>query len=119
MYLLVYGTLPTAQELSDFSSRLTNHTLLHEDMKKFYEGFPPSAQPMAVLSTMVASLSTYYSDMEEDRELNIIRLLAKLKTIAAFSYKKSIGQPFIYPRNDLGICRGFFAHDVRCAVGVL
>ena len=107
MYLLVYGALPDAQQLADFADRLRMHTLLHEDMKKLYEGFPPTAQPMAVLSAMVASLSTYYSDIEEDAELNIIRLLAKLKTIAAFAYKKSIGQPFVYPRNDLEFVEDF------------
>lgn len=107
MYLLVYGALPDDEQLSDFSEQLKMHTLLHEDMKKLYEGFPPSAQPMAVLSAMVASLSTYYSDTEEDTDLNIIRLLAKLKTIAAFAYKKSIGQPFVYPRNDLEFVEDF------------
>ncbi|MCH8961878.1 MAG: citrate synthase [Bacteroidetes bacterium] len=110
-YLLVYGHLPSRDELERFTHRLTYHSMLHEDMKKFYEGFPPSAHPMSVLSTMVASLSAYYpdSDKEEDVERNIIRLLAKLKTIAAFSYKKSIGQPFIYPRNDLDFV-GDFLH---------
>ena len=107
MYLLVYGALPDDQQRSDFAEQLRMHTLLHEDMKKLYEGFPPSAQPMAVLSAMVASLSTYYSDTEEDTDLNIIRLLAKLKTIAAFAYKKSIGQPFVYPRNDLEFVEDF------------
>ena len=110
-YLLVYGHLPSRDELDRFIHRLTYHSMLHEDMKKFYEGFPPSAHPMSVLSTMVASLSAYYpdSDKEEDIERNIIRLLAKLKTIAAVSYKKSIGQPFIYPRNDLDFV-GDFLH---------
>ncbi len=110
-YLLVYGHLPSRDELDRFIHRLTYHSMLHEDMKKFYEGFPPSAHPMSVLSTMVASLSAYYpdSDKEEDVERNIIRLLAKLKTVAALSYKKSIGQPFIYPRNDLDFV-GDFLH---------
>ncbi|MFB3131444.1 MAG: citrate synthase [Rhodothermales bacterium] len=110
-YLLVYGHLPSRDELDRFIHRLTYHSMLHEDMKKFYEGFPPSAHPMSVLSTMVASLSAYYPDSvkEEDIERNIIRLLAKLKTIAALSYKKSIGQPFIYPRNDLDFV-GDFLH---------
>ncbi len=107
MYLLIYGELPSRAKLEAFSQRLTQHTLLHEDMKKFYEGFPPSAQPMAVLSTMVASLSTYYSERDQDEDLNIVRLLSKLKTIAAFAYKKSIGQPFIYPRNDLEFVADF------------
>ncbi len=110
-YLLVYGHLPSRDELDRFIHRLTYHSMLHEDMKKFYEGFPPSAHPMSVLSTMVASLSAYYPDSvkEEDIERNIIRLLAKLKTIAAVSYKKSIGQPSIYPRNDLDFV-GDFLH---------
>ncbi|HTQ81281.1 MAG TPA: citrate/2-methylcitrate synthase, partial [Thermoanaerobaculia bacterium] len=106
-YLLVYGHLPSPQELSEFRNRLTRHSLLHEDMKKFFESYPPNAHPMAILSSMVASLSTYYKDSPEDVDLNIIRLLAKAKTIAAFSYKKNIGQPFIYPQNDLSYCANF------------
>ena len=105
-YLLIYGELPTAPELDEFTSRVTRHTLLHEDMKKFFEGFPKSAHPMAILSAMVASLSAYYPDTEV-RETNILRLLAKLPTIAAFSHKKSVGQPFIYPRNDLTYTQNF------------
>jgi citrate synthase len=106
-YLLIYGSLPNAQELKSFEDRLTYHTLLHEDMKKFFEGFPASAHPMAMLSAMVASLSAYYRDGSEDVDLNIVRLLAKATTIAAFSYKKNIGQPFIYPRNDLSYSANF------------
>ena len=106
-YLLIYGHLPTADELGGFRDKLTHHSLIHEDMKKFFEGYPPSAHPMAILSAMVASLSAYYP--EEDGDTNIIRLLAKLNTIAAFSYKKSIGQPYIYPRNDLDYA-GDFLH---------
>jgi citrate synthase len=105
-YLLIYGKLPNAQELKVFEERLTYHTLLHEDMKKFFEGFPTSAHPMAMLSSMVASLSAYYPD-DGDMDLNIARLLAKAATIVAFSYKKSVGQPFIYPRNDLSFCANF------------
>ncbi len=105
-YLLIYGKLPNQQELSAFEQRLTYHTLLHEDMKKFYEGFPASAHPMAMLSSMVSSLSAYYPN-EADVDLNIARLLAKVATIAAFSYKKNVGQPFIYPRNDLSYCANF------------
>jgi citrate synthase len=102
-YLLIYGRLPSQAEFKEFEARLTYHTLLHEDMKKFFEGFPSSAHPMAMLSSMVASLSAYYPDGTKsvDLDLNIARLLAKAPTIAAFSYKKSIGQPFMYPRNDL------------------
>ncbi len=108
-YLLIYGHLPNVAEWEDFRERLTKHSLIHEDMKKFFESFPANAHPMAILSAMVASLSTYYrdSESEENFDLNIIRLLAKAKTIAAFSYKKSIGQPFMYPRNDLSYCSNF------------
>jgi citrate synthase len=102
-YLLIYGQLPTAQELKDFEHKITYHTLLHEDMKKFFEGYPRTAHPMAIMSAMAISLSAYYPDLTDPDiiDLNIIRLLAKFKTIAAFAYKKSVGQPYIYPRNDL------------------
>ena len=107
-YLLIYGHLPTPDELAAFRARLTHHTLLHEDMKKFFEGYPPTAHPMAILSSMVSSLSAYYPEADdEDVDLNIVRLLAKTPTIAAFSYKKTVGQPFIYPQNDLAYCRNF------------
>jgi citrate synthase len=108
-YLLIYGSLPTQSELENFETQLTRHTLIHEDMKKFFEGYSSQAHPMAILAAMVISLSTYYPDSEDPEliNLNIIRLLAKLKTIAAFSYKKSIGQPYIYPRNDLGYVADF------------
>lgn len=108
-YLLIYGHLPTKQELEKFNYDLTHHSLLHEDMKKFYEGYPRSAHPMGVLSSMVTSLSAYYPESEKikNMDINIIRLLAKLKTIAAFTYKKSIGQPYIYPRNDLSYVSDF------------
>jgi citrate synthase len=108
-YLLINGHLPSAAEQAEFRERLTKHSLIHEDMKKFFESFPASAHPMAILSAMVASLSTYYRDSESDQnfDLNVIRLLAKAKTIAAFSYKNSIGQPFMYPRNDLSYCANF------------
>ncbi|HEX9799306.1 MAG TPA: citrate synthase [Thermoanaerobaculia bacterium] len=105
-YLLIYGKLPSAAELAGWREKLTRHSLLHEDMKKFFEGFPASAHPMAILSAMVASLSTYYPD-DQDLDLNIVRLLAKAKTIAAFSYKKSIGQPFMYPLNRLSYSENF------------
>jgi len=105
-YLLIHGQLPSPAELIAFDEKLTRHSLIHEDMKKFFEGFPPSAHPMAILSAMVASLSAYYPN-NGDSELNIIRLLSKAKTIAAFSYKKSVGQPFIYPRNDLTYTQNF------------
>ncbi|TDI71110.1 MAG: citrate synthase [Bacteroidetes bacterium] len=110
-YLLVSGSLPSAEELDTFEHDLTHHSLIHEDMKKFFEGYPPNAPPMSVLSTITASLSAYYpvNDDPEISELNIIRLLAKLKTIAAFAFKKSIGQAYVYPRNDMTYA-GDFLH---------
>ncbi len=102
-YLLIFGELPNKEQLAQFKFDLTHHSLLPEDMKKMFEGFNANAHPMGVLSSMVASLSTFYpeEDYEKESVLNIIRLISKLKTIAAFSYKKSLGQPYIYPRNDL------------------
>ena len=105
-YLLIYGQLPNKQELAAWREKLTRHSLIHEDMKKFFEGFSPNAHPMAILSAMVASFSTYYPETD-DVDLNIVRLLAKAKTIAAFSYKKSIGQPFMYPLNELSYTENF------------
>jgi citrate synthase len=107
-WLLLYGELPSPSQLTDFRAQLTYHSMIHEDMKKFFEGFPPNAHPMAILSAMVASLSTYYPGTEDDRsDVNIVRLLAKVRTIAAYAYKKSIGQPTIYPRNELSYCANF------------
>ncbi len=107
-HLLIYGELPTPTELGRFEEQLTIHTLLHEDMKKLFEGFPATAHPMAILSAMVASLSAYYPLRgESQRDLNIVRLLAKAPTIAAFSYKKSIGQAFVYPINELSYTQNF------------
>ncbi|MGE0328816.1 MAG: citrate synthase [Polyangiaceae bacterium] len=100
-YLLIYGHRPNKEDLATFRERMTKHTLLHEDMKKFYEGYASGAHPMAIMAAMVASLSTFYPDTEEELDRNIIRVLAKSKTLAAFAFKKSIGHPFIYPRNDL------------------
>ncbi|MBZ0275082.1 MAG: citrate synthase [Anaerolineae bacterium] len=108
-YLLIYGELPNQEQLAQFQHDLTYHTLLHEDMKKFFEGFPPSAHPMAILASMVISLSAYYPSTNdpENINLNIVRLIAKIKTLAAFAYKKSIGQPYVYPRNDLSYTSDF------------
>jgi len=108
-YLLIYGHLPSHKELERFQNDLSHHSLIPEDMKKLFEGFSPSAHPMGVLSALVSSLSAYYPDFynPDHYDMNIIRLLAKLKTIAAFSYKKSVGQPFIYPRNDLRFSADF------------
>jgi citrate synthase len=111
-YLLIYGHLPNRTELSNFSTLLTRHSLIHEDMKRFYDGFPSTAHPMAILSSMVLSLSSFYPDAldvdnKELTDITIARLLAKLRTIAAFAYKKSIGQPFVYPQNSLSYVANF------------
>ncbi|MBI5853550.1 MAG: citrate synthase [Planctomycetes bacterium] len=107
-HLLMYGELPAGGQRLEWQNYVTRHTLLHEDMKKFFEGFPRHAHPMAILAAMFSSLSTFYPENNEtDLEQNMVRLLAKAPTIAAFSYKKSVGQPFIYPRNDLDYCSNF------------
>ncbi len=100
-YLLIYGKRPSLEELQVWRRQMTLHTLIHEDMKKFYEGYPPGAHPMAIMAAMFASLSTFYNDADSELDRNIIRLLAKSKTLAAFAHKKSVGQPFVYPRNDM------------------
>ena len=104
-YLLIFGELPTEQVLHAFRMSIGRHTMLHEDMRTFYNGFPRDAHPMAILSSVVSGLSTFYQDsldtQDEDQiEISVRRLLAKLPTIAAYSHKKSIGQPFNYPQND-------------------
>ena len=105
-YLLIYGELPTQEQLTEFDSKIRRHTLLHEDLKAFFGGFPRDAHPMPVLSSAVSALSTFYQDSldpfdEEQVEISTVRLLAKLPTIAAYAYKKSVGQPFLYPENSL------------------
>ena len=111
-YLVIYGELPNKTQLAEFTTKLTRHSMIHEDMKHFFVGFPSTAHPMAVLSSMVSSLSTYYPDAldvdnKAEREITMIRLLAKVPTLAAFAYKKSIGQPFVYPNNSLSYCANF------------
>ena len=111
-WLLIYGELPTPAELEDFETRVRHHTMLHEDMRAFFNGFPRDAHPMAVLSSAVSALSTFYQDSldpfdDEHVEVSTIRLLAKLPTIAAYAHKKSIGQPFLYPDNSLGYVENF------------
>jgi citrate synthase len=105
-WLLIYGHLPTSAELERFKNLLTRHSLIHEDMKHFFEGFPSGAHPMAVLASMIVSLGTFYPDAldvdnRDQVDITIARLISKVRTIAAFAYKKSIGQPFVYPRNNL------------------
>jgi citrate synthase len=111
-YLLIYGELPTPQELTTFSNEIRDHTLLHEEMRRFFEAFPRDAHPMAVLSSGVSAISTFYQDSLDpfDRthvRLSATRLMAKLPTIASYAYKKSIGQPFLYPANDLDYASNF------------
>jgi len=111
-HLLIYGELPSAAELSDFDARIRRHTLLHEDLRSFFQGFPRDAHPMPVLSSAVSALSTFYQDSldpfdAEQVDLSTIRLMAKLPTIAAYAYKKSMGQPFLYPDNSHGLVENF------------
>jgi citrate synthase len=107
-YLLINGELPTTTQYASFRDELTYHSMIHEDMKKFFEGFRHTAHPMAILSAMVTSLSSYYPEVDDDdQDHNIIRLLAKVKTIAAYAYKKSMGQPFVHPQNKLAYCANF------------
>ena len=111
-YLLIYGELPSETELEKFTTDISRHTLLHEDLKGFFDGFPRDAHPMPVLSSAVSALSTFYQDsldpFDEDAvELSTVRLMAKVFTIAAYAYKKSVGQPFLYPDNSLGLVENF------------
>jgi citrate synthase len=111
-YLLIYGELPTPVQLEEFTTQIQRHTMLHEDLKRFFDGFPRNAHPMPVLSSAVNALSAYYQDSLDPLdhaqvELSTIRLLAKLPTIAAYAYKKSVGQPFLYPDNTLSLVENF------------
>jgi len=111
-YLLIYGELPTAAQLAEFREQVSMHTMLHEDMRRFFDGFRYDAHPMPVLSSAVNALSTFYQDSldpfdPEQVEISTIRLLAKVPTIASYAYKKSIGQPFMYPDNALGYVENF------------
>ena len=111
-YLLIYGELPSKEQLDGFRGSIRNHTMLHEDLKSFYDGFPRDAHPMAILSSVVGALSTFYQDSLDPHdpqqvEISIHRLLAKLPTIAAYAHKKSLGQPFVYPQNESSYCDNF------------
>jgi len=109
-YLLIYGELPTQEQWKQFSNLLTYHSMIHEDMLRFFDGYPATAHPMAILSSMVCSLSAYYPEslnVFENMDMQATRLLSKLRTIAAFSYKKSIGRPMMYPQNHLSYCANF------------
>ncbi|MHA7241157.1 citrate synthase [Arthrobacter sp. TMS1-12-1] len=111
-YLLIYGNLPTPEELTAFDGRIRRHTLLHEELKGFFGGFPRDAHPMPVLSSAVSALSTFYQDSldpfdDEQVELSTFRLMAKLPVIAAYAHKKSIGQPMLYPDNSMNLVENF------------
>ena len=111
-YLLIYGELPTQAERDQFSREIRKHTLVHEDVKRFFDAFPKDAHPMATLSSVVTAQSTFYLDSLDPKdpmqvEKSIVRLMAKLPTIAAYAYKKSIGQPFVYPNNELDLIENF------------
>jgi citrate synthase len=111
-YLLIYGDLPTQPQLDDFKTRIAKHTMLHEDLRDFFSGFRHDAHPMAVLNSAVSALSTFYQDSldpfdAEQVELSSVRLLAKVPTIAAYAYKKAVGQPFLYPDNAIGYVENF------------
>ena len=111
-WLLIYGTMPSAGELAEFDERIRRHTLLHEDLKRFFSALPHTAHPMSVLSSAVSALSTYYEDSSDPHdlehvELTMVRLLAKLPVIAAYAHKKSIGQAFLYPDNSLSFVDNF------------
>ncbi|MDQ3451104.1 MAG: citrate synthase [Actinomycetota bacterium] len=111
-YLLIHGELPTADQLGAFQSQITHHTLLREDMRPLFDAFPRDAHPMAIMSAATAAMSTFYQDHydptdADDVEVSIYRLMAKLPTVAAAAYKKSIGQPYVYPQNTLGFTENF------------
>ncbi|GAB3825854.1 citrate synthase [Hymenobacter jeollabukensis] len=112
-YLLIYGTLPTEAELKDFSGQITKHTLVHEDVRKIFDGFPSAAHPMAILSSLICALTAFYPESvspdlsKEEIDLNVIRLMAKLPTIAAWTYKNQMGHPLNYPRNDMDYASNF------------
>ncbi len=112
-YLLIYGELPTQAQLDEFKTSIQKHTLVHEDMKQFFEAYPAKAHPMGVLSSMICSLSTFYPESldpnrsAEAKNLTIHRLLAKLPTLAAWSYKNAMRHPFMYPRNEYDYCKNF------------
>ncbi|MCU1635149.1 MAG: type citrate synthase [Cryobacterium sp.] len=111
-WLLIYGELPSASELAEFDNRIRRHTLLHEDLKRFFDAMPSTAHPMSVLSSGVSALSTYYQDSLSPKdpaqvEISTVRLLAKLPVMAAYAHKKSIGQAFLYPDNSLSFVDNF------------
>jgi citrate synthase len=111
-YLLIYGELPTAAQYDVFVSKITKHTMVNEDMRKIFDGFPVNAHPMGIMSALASAMSGFYPDSFDDKkpdntELHIIRLLAKFPTLATWCYKKSQGHPINYPKNELDYCSNF------------
>ncbi|MDZ4743999.1 MAG: citrate/2-methylcitrate synthase, partial [Verrucomicrobiota bacterium] len=110
-YLLVHGSLPNTEQKARYSNLLNIHSMIHEDMREFFSNYPYHSHPMAILSAMAVSLSSFYpelgKDIKEDLDMTVTRLISKLRTIAAFSFKKSIGEPVVYPRHDLKYCENF------------
>jgi len=112
-YLLIYGELPTQQELNNFQYEISRHTLVHEDMKKFFDGFPSKSHPMGQLSSLICALSAFYPESlkpaqtEEEQHLSIIKMLAKMATVVSWIYKKSLGHPYIYPQNKYDFVTNF------------
>lgn len=113
IFLILYGELPTKDELAEFESDIDKHTLVHEDMKRFFEAYPAQAHPMGILASMICSMSTFYPESqdpnrtEEAFQLSIHRLIAKLPTLSAMVYKNAVRHPFMYPKNDLGYIENF------------
>jgi citrate synthase len=112
-YLLIYGELPTQEQLADFQYQISRHTLVHEDMKKFFDGFPSKSHPMGQLSSLVCSLSAFYPESlkpnqtDEELNLSIIKMLGKMATVVSWIYKKSLGHPYIYPKNKYDYVTNF------------
>ena len=114
-YLLLYGELPTAAQKADFDYRVTRHTMVHEQMNRFFNGFRRDAHPMSVMVASVGALAAFYHDSTDitdpwQREVASIRMIAKVPTLAAMAFKYAIGQPFVYPKNDARLCVEFPAH---------
>ena len=112
-YLLIYGDLPSINEYSDFKENITNHTLIHEDMRVFLEAYPTKAHPMGILAASLSTISTFYPESQDPNrpkeaiDLTIHRLLAKVPTLAAWAYKNAVGQPVVYPKNKYDYCENF------------
>ena len=120
-YLLLYGELPTTAQKADFDYRVSRHTMVHEQMSRFFNGFRRDAHPMSVMVACVGALAAFYHDSidindPQQREIASIRMIAKMPTLAAMAYKYTVGQPFIYPKNDLGYAANFLRMSFRRAV---